>query len=368
MISTVLLQVAVIVAAGWLAARLAHRAGLSPAVGQMVMGLLLGPSLLGWLAPEAFAFVFPSGPAETLHWLSRIGVLLLMFQIGLEFDLSHLAHARNQRTVIAVSVAALAVPFALGLAFGRATASILSPGIEPMAAALFVATAFSITALPVLGRILKELDIHRTELGVMAIGAAAINDVAGWMLLAVASAFSSTPFGLVAILGAFGLGVALHRRHRFVAAWDRRMGPLVAALFLPLYFTYTGLRTDVGSLEGLTAWAWCAAVLALAALGKFGATYLAARRSGLAHAPAAALGAMMNTRGLVELVVLNVGLDLGLVSKPMFTMLVLMAVVSTVLTTPLLRHWLAGLLRPREAGEMLDPADRVVGQVRDANR
>lgn len=336
----VVLQLAVIVAGGWIAARLARGLGLSPAVGQMVMGLALGPSLLGWLAPEAFTYVFGNGPGEPLAWLARAGLMLLMFQIGLEFDLSHLAQARNQRTVVAISVAALVVPFAIGLAFGRASAPILSPGIDPWAAALFVATAFSITALPVLGRILKELDIQRTVLGVIAISAAALNDVAGWIMLAVVSAFANSPAGLVIVLGAFGVGVLFHRRTAFVAAWDTRVGPIVTLLLLPLYFTYTGLRTDAGSLDGAAAWAWCALVIALAAIGKFGATYAAARWAGHGHAASAALGAMMNTRGLVELVVLNIGYDLGLVSRPLFTMLVLMAVVSTLVTTPLLRLWM----------------------------
>ena len=340
MIAHFLLQLGAILAAGWVAASLARRAGMSAAVGQMVMGLLLGPSLLGLAAPGLFAWLFLSFPAEPLAWLARAGLVLLMFHIGLEFDASHLAHARNQRTVAAVSVAALAGPFLIGLAFGRATAPILSPGIDPWASALFVATAFSITALPILGRILKELGIQRTELGVIAIGAAALNDAVGWILLAIVSAFSSSPFGLVAILGAFGAGIALHRRTRFVAAWDRRVGPVVGALLLPVYFTYTGLRTDVGALEGAAAWGWCLAVIAVAAAGKFGATYAAARWTGLAPAPAAALGAMMNTRGLVELVVLNIGYDLALISKEMFTMLVLMAVISTAATTPLLRLWL----------------------------
>jgi Kef-type K+ transport system membrane component KefB len=335
-----LLQLAVIVAGGGIAAGIARAVGLSPAVGQMIMGFALGPSFMGWIAPGAFAFVFGAGPAEPLAWLARAGLMLLMFQIGLEFDLSHLAHARNRRVVVAVAAAALAAPFALGLGFGRATAAILSPGIEPWAAALFVATAFSITALPILGRILKELGIQRTELGVIAIGAAAVNDVGGWIMLAAVSAFAASPTGPMLVLGAFGAGVLLHRRAAFVAAWDARVGPAVAVLLLPLYFTYTGLRTDAGSLDGAAAWAWCAAVLAAATLGKLGATYAAARWAGLAHAPAAALGAMMNTRGLVELVVLNIGYDLGLISRPLFTMLVLMAIASTAITTPLLRRWL----------------------------
>lgn len=345
-----LLQVIVIVAAGWLAAKLAARLGFSAAVGQMVMGLMLGPSLLGLAAPGLFAWLFGSVPAEPLAWLARAGVMLLMFHIGLEFDVSHFGHARNQRTVAAVSVAALAIPFLAGLAFGRGTAPILSPGIDPWHSALFVATAFSITALPVLGRILQELGIQRTELGVIAIGAAAFNDAVGWILLAIVSAFTTSPWGFIAVLGSFALGVSLHRRERFVAGWNRRAGPAVGLFLLPVYFTYTGLRTDAGSLDGLEAWAWCGAVIVVAAASKLGATYAAARWSGLAPRAAGALAAMMNTRGLVELVVLNIGYDLGLISKAMFTMLVIMAVLSTAMTTPLLRGWLNPAAAPSAGG------------------
>ena len=296
-----LVLLAVILACGWLAARIARRIGMSAAVGQMIMGLALGPSLLGIAAAES---------AEPLGWMARAAVMLLMFHVGLEFEVSHFAHARNQRTVAAVSIAALVVPFLVGLAFGRATAPIL-----------------------------QELDLQRTEVGVIAIGAAAFNDAVGWILLAIVSAFSSSPLGIAAVLGCFAFGVLLHRRERLVTAWNRRAGPVIGWLLLPVYFTYTGLRTDAGSLDGAEAWMWCVAVLLVATASKFGATYLAARWSGLERNRAAALGAMMNTRGLVELVVLNIGYDLGLISKPMFTMLVLMAVLSTAVTTPLLRRW-----------------------------
>ena len=338
-----LVQVATIVVAGWIAAAIARRCGLSAAVGQMLMGLALGPSLLGWLAPEVFAALFGSGPAEPLAWLARAGLLLLMFQVGLEFDVSHLAHARARRTVAVVGTAALVVPFSIGLVFGHLTAPILSPGIDPYASTFFVATAFSITALPILARILGELDLHRTELGVIAISAAACIDLAGWVLLAFVSTFAASPAGAVAVLGAFGAGVLLHRRAGLVAAWHRRMAPLVSALFVPLYLAYTGLRTDVGSLEGAGAWGWCAAVIAVATLGKFGAAYAAARWVGLSHAQSAALGAMMNTRGLVELVVLNIGLDLGILSPVLFSMMVIMAFATTFATSPLLSL----VVRPR---------------------
>ena len=399
----VLLQLVVIVLAGRFGSAAARRLGQSAAVGEIVVGILLGPSFFGWLAPDTFHFVFRSASSEPVTMLSQVGLLLLMFQIGLEFDFSHLAHARNQKAVAAVAAATLAAPFALGLAFGLASAAAVSPGIDKLASALFVATAFSITALPILGRIMIELRITRTALGVIAISAAAFNDVVGWLLLAVVSTlavsgFAPGPFalrallvlafalaawflarpalkallrrlaradgsladhqlgvllaviflggmatyqlGIFAIFGGFVAGVLLHDDERLVRAWNERVGQFVVVFFLPIFFTYTGLRTEIGSLDSAAAWGWFALLVLLATLGKYGGAYGAARSVGLSHHEANVLGVLMNTRALMELVVVNVGYDLGVISRQMFTMLVLMAVFSTVITTPLLRAWL----------------------------
>lgn len=399
----VLLQLTVIVLAGRAGSAIARRHGQSAAVGEIIVGILLGPSLFGWLAPDVFHFVFRSAPPEPMTMLSQVGLLLLMFQIGLEFDFSHLTERRNQKAVFAVAAATLAAPFGLGLAFGLYTAPFLSPGVDPYASALFVAVAFSITALPILGRIMIELDIQRSALGVIAISAAAFNDVVGWILLAVVSTlavsgFVAGPFaldialiaafmafawfvvrplakrvlarlapadgslgnhqlglllalvfvggmatyklGIFAIFGGFMAGVLLHDDRGLVAAWNARVGHFVVVFFLPIFFTYTGLRTEIGSLDTAAAWGWCALLIALATLGKYGAAYAAARLVGLSHHEGKVLGILMNTRALMELVVINVGFDLGVISRQVFTMLVLMAVVSTVVTTPLLRRWL----------------------------
>lgn len=403
----VLLQLTLIVLAGRLGADLARRSGQSTAVGEIIVGILLGPSLFGLLAPEAFHYVFRSAAPEPMTMLSQVGLLFLMFQIGLEFDFSHLTDKANQKTVFAVSVATLALPFALGLAIGYYTAPFLSPGVDRYASALFVAVAFSITALPILGRIMIELDIQRSALGVIAISAAAFNDVVGWLMLAVVSTltvagFAGGPFainlalltafvlfawfavrplakralarlapadgslgghqlgflvaliflggmatyklGIFAIFGGFMAGVLLHDERRLVAAWRERVGHFVLVFFLPIFFTYTGLRTEVGALDTAEAWGWCLLIIALACIGKYGGAYLAARWCGRTPAEAKVLGIMMNTRALMELVVLNVGYDLGVISKEVFTMLVLMAVFSTVITTPLLRRWLPAAL------------------------
>lgn len=410
----VLLQLTVIVLAGRIGAALARRWGQSTAVGEIIVGILLGPSLFGLIFPDVFHFVFRSAAPEPMTMFSQVGLLMLMFQIGLEFDFGHLAQARNQKAVMAVATATLAAPFVLGLAFGWISAPALSPGVDRYASALFVATAFSITALPILGRIMIELDIQRTRLGVIAICSAALNDVAGWLMLAVVSTiavsgFEIGPFslkvalialfvafswfvirplarrllaradpgdgtlgnnqlgilialiflggmatyklGIFAIFGGFMAGVLLHDDRRLTAAWNQRVGHFVIVFFLPIFFTYTGLRTEIGSLDSASAWGWCAALVALATAGKWGAAYAAARFAGLSHIQANVLGVMMNTRALMELVVINVGYDLGVISRQVFTMLVLMAVFSTVITTPLLRRWLPAALAPeRRAG------------------
>lgn len=399
----VLIQLTVIVIAARIGTEIALRVGQAAAVGEIIVGILLGPSLFGLVAPDAFDFVFRSAAPEPMQMLSQIGLVLLMFQIGLEFDFSHLTERRNRKAVLWVSVASLALPFALGLAVGYAAAPVLSPGVDVTASALFVATAFSITALPILGRIMMEFDMTRTQIGVIAISAAAINDVVGWLLLALVTMLTVSGFdgpgftikvgmvilfllfcwfvlrpllrqvmrrfdvarrglshnllgivlavvflasmttfqlGIFAIFGGFMIGVILHDETDFVAAWKERIGPFVLVFFLPIFFTYTGLRTDIGGLDSLAAWGWCLVIVGLATLGKFGGAYFSARAVGMNKHEASILGIMMNTRALMELIIINVGFDLGVISQQMFTMLVIMAIVSTVVTSPCLRSWL----------------------------
>ena len=399
----VLLQLVVIVIAARIGGRSAVRIGQTAAVGEIIVGLLLGPSLFGAIAPDTFHYVFQSVSSTPLTILSQLGLILLMFQIGLEFDFGHLGERDNRKAVWSVAIAGMVAPFALGYGFGYVAAPVLSPRADPVASALFVATAFSITALPILGRILIDFNLTRTALGVIAISAAAINDVVGWLLLAMVTAITVAQFspgafalkivlvlgffaaswfivrplllrvirrmslphdrlphgliglllavvflggmatyqlGIFAIFGGFMMGVILHDERELVAAWNEKVGGFVLVFFLPIFFTYTGLRTNVGGLATASAWGWCLLLIALATLGKFGGCYLAARFAGLPPAESKLLGIMMNTRALMELIVLNVGYDLGVISPEMFTMLVLMAIVSTVITSPALRAWL----------------------------
>jgi K+:H+ antiporter len=403
LLSSTLLQLIVIIIMGRIGGELAIRFSQSRVAGEIIIGILLGPSLFGVLAPELFHQVFRSGSPQPMFILSQIGLVLLMFQIGLEFDFSHLTGAGSRSAVMRITAAGLVFPFALGFAFGYYTAPLFSPQANQVASALFVATAFSITALPILGRIMIEFGMTRTKLGVIVISSAAMTDVISWLLLAIVSAVSVNRFsawhfagtfallalyvavcwrmvrpvlhhavkrsevtehrfpdnllglliaaiflsalatykiGIFAIFGGFTLGVLLHDRHEIVAAWRRKVGEFVGVFFLPVFFTYTGLRTDIGKLDSLELWGWCLLLIALAALGKYGGCYWAARWSGLNRHESRVIGIMMNTRALMELIIINVGFDLGVISQNVFTMLVLMAIFSTVITTPALRRWL----------------------------
>jgi Kef-type K+ transport system membrane component KefB len=406
-----LLELALIVLAGRIGGAVARRYGQSTAVGEIIIGILLGPSLFGWVAPQSFAVVFHSVPPEPLLVLSQLGLVLLMFQIGLEFDFAHLTERTNRRAVLRVAVASLVLPFAGGFLLSLLmTAGGTGSAATALNTALFVATAFSITALPILGRIMVEFDLTRTRMGVIAISAAAINDVVGWLLLALVTTLTVSHFdgaefarrvlfvslfalgsgfivrpllkkairrsnpragqltanllggllvliftaamttyviGIFAIFGGFMMGVILFDEADLVNAWRERVGGFVSVFFLPIFFTYTGLRTSIGGLDRTTDWGWCVAIVVVASLTKWGGAYLAARRSGFAHAEAGMIGFMMNTRALMELIIINVGLDLGVISPKTFTMLVIMAIVSTVITTPALRHYLGAGVQPQ---------------------
>ncbi|HWV17648.1 MAG TPA: cation:proton antiporter [Rhodocyclaceae bacterium] len=397
-----LLQLSIIVLAGRIGSALALRSGQSAAVGEIIIGILLGPSLFGLLAPDTFDAVFRSVAPEPMQMLSQIGLILLMFQIGFEFDFGHLRDTSHRKAALYVAIAGLAAPFALGLAFGYFSAPLLSPSAARWPSALFIATAFSITALPILGRIMIEFKLTRHPIGVIAISAAAINDVVGWLLLALVTTLTLANFnagefsfkvfavlaflalawfvvrpplkrairrsqvhtplsnnlmggllvliflgamttyqlGIFAIFGGFVAGMLLHDEPALIEAWKERIGHFVTTFFLPIFFTYTGLRTDIGGLDSAELWFWCGVTILLATLGKYGGSYLAARLAGMNRVEAKILGVMMNTRALMELIVINVGYDLGVISQNVFTMLVLMAIFSTVITTPALRRWL----------------------------
>lgn len=403
LVAMTLLQLIVMVGAARVLNSLFRRWGQPGVIGEIMAGLLLGPSLFGHFFPQASVALFGAKSSTPITIISQIGLILLMFQIGMDFEFGHLRAARNRRCMLAVTVTSISVPLLLGILVGRYSASALAPGIDPLRYSLFVGLSLAITAVPILGRILRQYGLTSTEVGVVAISAAAINDVVGWLLLSGISAFAASEFsplhtalqwgallafaalmwwvarplverlllrsmsgerevsanqmaviltmifafgictyrlGIFTIFGGFACGVLFHRHRGFVEAWRHQVGRFVLVFFLPVFFTYTGLRTNVLGLTHASDWQWLALILAAAILGKIVPVYLAARAGGFDSRQSALMGVLMNTRALMELIVLNIGFDLGFIPQSVFTMLVIMAVVTTVMAGPLLKRLL----------------------------
>jgi Kef-type K+ transport system membrane component KefB len=362
-------------------------------VGEMFAGILLGPSLLGRLAPSAFASLFPPDGLAPLYFLSQIGLLLFMFQVGAGLDLRELR--RLGRTVVITSSFSVLVP----LVAGSTLALYLYPRLSSAQVnlpvfALFMGTAMSITAFPVLARILEERNLLQSPVGVIAISCAAVDDITAWCLLAgltawvrsgregspwltlaglgaylfvmigvvrpllrrygtrqremsretlafallllFLSAWTTERIGIHALFGAFVAGAILPRTETLTRILTSHLETITSVLFLPLFFAYTGLRTSIHLLSGGTLWFYCALIVMVAVLGKLFGCAAAGRASGMSWRDAFSVGVLMNTRGLIELVVLNVGLDLGVISPTLFSIMVIMALVTTFMTTPVL--------------------------------
>lgn len=389
-----LLALVAVVIAGRLLGIVFRLIGQPPVIGEVVAGILLGPSLLGAVSPQAYTFLLPPAVAPSLGLLSQLGVVLYMFLVGVELDTEGLKG--HLRSTAAIALTSMAVPFALGVWLAQALYPALSPnGVPFLHFMLFLGVAMSITAFPVLARILADRGITRTELGRLSLGCAAINDVTAWCLLAVVvgvvnssegialftstmtlvfiavtflvirplavrlarrwekegpdrgavalvlvgmlcSALATEAIGIHAIFGAFLFGAVIPHESRLARVLDERIENLVTILLLPAFFAFTGMRTEIGLLSGWNEWLTCGAIIAVATAGKFGGTLAGARVAGYDWRKAASLGILMNTRGLMELIVLNVGLDLGVISPALFTMLVVMALVTTMATTPIL--------------------------------
>jgi len=371
------------------------RFGQPAVLGEILSGILLGPSLLGRVAPGLAHAVLPGEVAPQLEILAQVGVILYMFLVGLGLDAA-LLRGRGH-AALAVSHASIVLPFALGAGLSLLLYPRLSTRDVPFTVfALFMGVSMSVTAFPVLARILNDKGLQHTRIGALALSCAAVDDVTAWCLLAfvvslvraapgeslatfaltaaylggmlllvrplarrfasscerrgltqkslavvalalLLSALATERIGIHALFGAFLLGALLPRGSRLARELRERFEDLVLVLLLPAFFAYTGLRTEIGLVQGGEAWALCGLIVLVASFGKFGGSFLAARASGLGWRQAAALGVLMNTRGLMELIVLNVGLDLGVLSPRLFTMMVLMALFTTFATTPALR-------------------------------
>lgn len=396
-LSRLFVQLLLVIVLAQVAGRICRRVGQPAVVGEIIMGILLGPSLLGLLAPEAFAFVFPSDSLETLSLLSQIGVCLYMFVVGMELDVRQLR--TNSHVAIAVSHVSIAFPYLLGVLLAYFLYSDLAgSGTTFMSFALFMGISMSITAFPVLARILQERGISRTFLGSTAMTCAAVDDVTAWTILAfvvaiagttsltsfslntllvlafivimmlgvrralprllgrermdreepsdgtmavvmcvlIAAALTTQVIGIHALFGAFLAGAMMPNIDGFRARISGRIQAFSSVLLLPLFFAFTGLRTQIGLLDDFAGWSICLLITVFATLGKLGGSAAAARFTGMRWLESLQLGALMNTRGLMELIALNIGYDLGILSPRIFTMLVIMAVLTTMMTGPLL--------------------------------
>ncbi|HEU0299877.1 MAG TPA: cation:proton antiporter [Longimicrobium sp.] len=419
-----LAQVAVVLVAARGVGLLCRRIHQPQVVGEMVAGILLGPSLLGWVWPEASARLFPPESLGFLGSLSQVGLVVFMFLVGLELNLRLLRE--RGRTAVAASVASIAAPMLLGAVLAALVYPRLAPAGVPFPAfALFMGAAMSVTAFAVLARILEERGLTGTRLGAVSLACAAVGDAVAWCLLAavavlahadaeglplwamlggsaafvliavlavrpllaglegavrrrgtlsqdllalallVALAFAWTTewLGIHAVFGAFVAGAVMPGGGAFAAAVREKVSDFAVVLLLPIFFAFTGLRTDIGLVSGAQMWMWCALILLVAVGGKFGGCIVAARLTGMPWRESAALGVLMNTRGLMELVILSVGLEAGIISPPLFAMMVLMAVLTTLMTTPLL-HWIQPPAPRTDAVPVSLPADARPGKLR----
>ncbi len=394
-LARLLLQIAVILSLCRLLYGILQRLGQPPVIGEIIAGLLLGPSFLGWLAPSWYEQLFPASSLPALNALSQIGLVLFMFLVGLRLNLSEVRAFRQVAGL--AGLCSILVPFSAGLLLaGPLHAFASQSAILPFS--LFLAVSMSITAFPVLARILKDEGLTETRLGQVAIACAALNDVSAWILLAWITALTRSGNGHVSILGtlatvgAYGVLMALGvrpilrlltRRFRFLSElqtmliiaflsswatewigihalfgaffagviWPRgedarptahdnlsgKLEPIAMTVLIPLFFSYTGIRTNLRVIGGAGAWSYAAAIIAAAVVGKIGGAFLGGVVMRFGVRDSLALGALLNTRGLVELIALNVGLDLGILSPALFSMMVLMALITTLMTVPLLR-------------------------------
>ncbi|MEU6130318.1 cation:proton antiporter [Saccharopolyspora sp. NPDC047091] len=389
---TFFLAAIVILLACRLVGRVLRAFGQPPVVGEMVTGVVLGPSVLGLLAPGVEQAIFPDELRPVLYVVGQIGLVVFMFQAGYEFRVDRMRQVARPASL--VSVAGVLTPMLLGVLLAVLAAGhvdMYPPGVPLLVSALFVGVTLSITAFPMLARIITERGLTGTRFGSLSLAAGALDDAVAWVLLAGVlsiSAASIGPFalaaggsavfvvllvavvrsagrldravrrltpenllmavvlavflaawytdtiGLYAVFGAFSLGVVLPRSEQVDAA-VRTVKP-VATVFLPLFFTYSGLNTDLALLVDSGVLLFAVGALVAAIVGKLGACWAAARLVGEPNSVAARVGALMNARGLMQLIAINVGLAAGIVTPQLFSVLVLVALVTTIMATPLL--------------------------------
>lgn len=377
---------------GWMFRKI----GQPSVIGEMVAGIVLGPSLVGLYFPEFFENLFPVASLGNLKFLSQIGLILFMFVIGMELDLKALKNKANDAVVI--SHASIIFPFTLGISLAYFIYNRFAPdGVEFLSFALFIGISMSITAFPVLARIVQERGIHKTKLGTIVITCAAADDITAWCILAtviaivkagsfvsslyvialaiayvflmlkvvrpflarvgqlknsrqslskpvvaiflltlIVSAYTTEVIGIHALFGSFMAGAIMPDSAKFRAIFIEKVEDVSVIILLPLFFVFTGLRTEIGLISDPELMKMTGLIIAVAVIGKFLGSAIAAKFVGQNWRDSLTIGALMNTRGLMELIVLNIGLDLGVLSPEIFTMMVIMALVTTFMTGPAL--------------------------------
>ncbi|MES2768865.1 MAG: cation:proton antiporter [Bdellovibrionota bacterium] len=340
----ILLQIIIILAISRLFAALFKKIGQPRVVGEMLAGLFLGKSIFGLFFPESYNYIFPPESFKYLHILSQIGLIIFMFTIGLEVDLGLIRNKAKQ--AIAVSHVGIIVPFILGvLAAYLFYDDFRTPQSDFVSFALFVGIVMSITAFPVLIRILQEYNMTKTALGTMAITCAAVDDITIWLVLAVFIGVSKNSNILhILMIATFLLGIAFSRTEFFKTKFIEKIGSVSSKIFLPLFFTFSGLRTDISSVQSATLWSICIIIILFAVFGKLLGVAIMAKLTGSNWKDAFALGALMNARGLMSLIVLNIGYDVQILSKEIFTILIIMSFVTTMMAGPLLKITLKRVL------------------------
>ncbi|WP_353719653.1 cation:proton antiporter [Dyadobacter sp. 676] len=395
-LATLLAQIVTIIIVARLFGWVCKAIGQPTVIGEIAAGIFLGPSVLGMFYPEVSSFIFPKTSLSNLQFLSQVGLILFMFIIGMELDLKVLKTKAQEAIVI--SHASIILPFALGVALALYMYTDFAPeGISFLSFALFTGIALSITAFPVLARIVQERGLSRTRLGMMVITCAATDDVTAWCILAaviaivkagefvsaiytillsagyvlvmlqvvkpvlkrigdhyayregltkpvvalffvmlLCSAYCTEVIGIHALFGAFMAGVVMPANQRFRNIFIEKVEDVSLVLLLPLFFVFTGLRTQIGLLNDPHLWFVTGLIIAAAVIGKFFGSTLAALFVKQSWRDSLIIGSLMNTRGLVELVVLNIGYDIGVLSPEIFTMMVIMALATTCMTGPAL--------------------------------
>ena len=393
-LAILLLQIITIIIVARIFGWIFRKIGQPSVIGEIIAGIFLGPSLIGHYFPEYSAVLFPIESLGNLGFLSQIGLILFMFVIGMELDLKVLKNKANDAVVI--SHASIVIPFALGVGLSFFIYQQFAPkGVDFLSFSLFMGIAMSITAFPVLARIVQERGIHKTRLGTIVITCAAADDITAWCLLAAviaivkAGSFTSSlyvilmasvyvtmmlfvvkPFlkkigdlyaskeslskpvvaiflltliissylteiiGIHALFGAFITGAIMPDISKFRIIFIEKVEDVALILLLPLFFVFTGLRTQIGLLNDPYLWKVTAGIIAVAVAGKFIGSALAAKFVGQNWRDSLTIGALMNTRGLMELIVLNIGYDLGVLTSQIFTMMVIMALFTTFMTGP----------------------------------